>query len=361
MVARRFRQFFDDRVRDWREIRKTPDKLYDAYRGTANIVTFSEDFGTNLHHDRWPSFHVDGIPGSAAFDFQRAFALFERNADPDSTHRAPPARAENDRMSRQVRAGLLLLLASCGWIAGGDEGAKRAVARGAHRLDRSQLNQNTHHGHFFVRTLSPSDAPELFAEIDLICWRAKLQRRPRICVIAGHRAMNAYAFGGPDDAIITFTEGLLRGMTTQEVAAIFAHEIAHICNGDSFTMTWAANFQRAINDVSAEGLATSAAFGDSKPQSSLRWLLERAPALAELLMLSLSRFREIEADAFALVLTGDAKTFESALAKLERHHRAMHGIPESHIEDRLDAYLRSHPMTSERIGHLRASSPCGAR
>ncbi len=138
--------------------------------------------------------------------------------------------------------------------------------------------------------------------------------------------MNAYAFGGPDDAIITFTEGLLRGMTTQEVAAIFAHEIAHICNGDSFTMAWAASLQRAINEVSSAGLATGRALGAAKPQSSLRWLLERAPALA----------------------------------KLEQHHRALHGIPESHVEDRLDAYLRSHPMTSERIGHLRASSPCGA-
>ncbi|WP_414463484.1 zinc metalloprotease HtpX [Hyphomicrobium sp. DY-1] len=322
------------------------------------------DFGTFLRANRWPPFHVDGIPGSSAacgmVDISRAFAPCDRSGNPSAPFQPQSQRAENDRLSRHVRAGLLLLLASCGWIVGGDEGVRRAVARGTPCRNRGPEMQNAPRDHFAIRTLEPADAPELFAEIDRICWRAKLPQRPRICVLIGQRAMNAYAFGGPNDAIVTFTEGLLRGMTTKEVGAIFAHEIAHICNGDSATMSWAAQLQRAINDVAAAGLAPVHAFGAVKQQSSLQWVLTRAPAIAELLMLALSRFREIEADAFALELTGDAKTLETALAKLEHHHRALSGIPEGYIEDRLASYLRSHPVTSERIGHLRASPLYGA-
>ena len=322
-------------------------------------MAFLGDFGANLHEYGWPSFHGDGILGTTAacavFDVPRAFVPFDHHAGPARRH---AARAENERLSRQVRAGLLLLLASCGWIAGGEEGAKHAVARGAPLRNRVPVNQNTPHEHIDVRRLLPSDAPDLFAEIELICWRAKLRYRPQIYVLVGQSAMNAYALGGPDDAVVTFTEGLLRGMTTKEAAAIFAHEIAHICNGDGSTMAWAANLQQAINDVSTAGLASTCCA--AKPLSSLHWLLERAPAIAELLTLALSRFREIEADALALELTGDAKTLERALAKLEHHHRALHGIPATYVEDRLASYLRSHPVTSDRIGHLRASPLYGA-
>lgn len=243
---------------------------------------------------------------------------------------------------------------------GGDDGVRHAIARGTPPRGGGAQKQNAPRDHFAIRTLEPTEAPELFAAIDHICWRAKLSQRPRICVLVGQRAMNAYAFGDPSEPVVTFTEGLLRGMTTKEVAAIFAHEIAHICNGDSATMSWAAQLQRAINDVAAAGLAPAHAFGAIKQQSSLQWVLMRAPAIAELLMLALSRFREIEADAFALELTGDAKTLETALAKLEQHHRALTGIPDDYIEDRLASYLRSHPVTSERIGHLRASPLYGA-
>jgi heat shock protein HtpX len=210
-------------------------------------------------------------------------------------------------------------------------------------------------GHFTVGRLSPADSPALFSRIELICRRAKLRRPPEICVLVGEGAMNAYALGGPDDAIITFTEGLLRGMTTEEVAAIFAHEIAHICNDDGWTMTWASSLQRAINDVSAAAANSVTDFRAGAPQAPLLWLLQSAPAVAELLILALSRFRELEADALALELTADPKTLADALAKLERHHRATSRIPAGHTEHYLLSYLRSHPLTSERISHLRAS------
>ena len=166
--------------------------------------------------------------------------------------------------------------------------------------------------------------------------------------------MNAYAQGTPDDAVITVTEGLLRGMTTKEAAAILAHEIAHVCNDDGWTMNWAASLQRSINRVSADGLNLAASCRAAAPQSPLFWLLKSAPAIAELLFLALSRFRELEADALALELTGDRKTLIGALAKLEYHHRAISGVPAGATEGQLSSYLRSHPLTAERISRLHA-------
>ncbi|MBS0252926.1 MAG: M48 family metalloprotease [Proteobacteria bacterium] len=120
------------------------------------------------------------------------------------------------------------------------------------------------------------------------------------------------------------------------------------------TISWATQLRYAVNDVAATGLASAHTTGAAKHQFSLQWVLMRAPAIAELLMLALSRLREIEADAFALELTGDAKTLETALSKLEHHHRAMSGIPEDCIEDRLDSYLCS-------PGHQRMHRPPACR
>ncbi len=337
----------------------------------------SAGLGTGLHYQQPPPFRTDGILGgiedllplSAIRWADEVFWLCAAFDPPlvsaSGRHREPfPARQHkqqldgNNHRSRQITAGLLLLLASCGWVLGGEEGIGLAIARAAPLPGRASINRNTGHGHFPLRRLSPAEAPELFQQVELMCRRAKLRRLPEICVLVGQEAMNAYALGGPDDAIITLTEGLLRGMTMEEAAAICAHEIAHVYNDDGSTMTWAADLQRAINDVSAAGL-NSAAFCPSITQSSLFWLLRSAPALAELLVLALSRSRELEADALALELTGDPKTLAGALSKLERHHRAINRVPAGYTDDYLSSYLRSHPLTSERIGRLRASSMYG--
>jgi heat shock protein HtpX len=330
------------------------------------------DLCASLYYFQPPPFQIDGILGaaeslslppaarsasawvSAVFDGPQVFAHPDHQSGPLLALQRQRYRAENDHCSRQVTTGLLLLLASCGWIVGGAEGAKRAIARGVPLCNRTPINGNAMLGPFTVRRLSPPEAPALFNEIELICRRAKLRRQPEIRVLTGQAAMNAYAQGTPDDAVVTVTEGLLRGMTTKEAAAILAHEIAHVCNDDGWTMNWAASLQRAINGVSADGLNSAAGCCAAVAQSSPFWLLKSAPAIAELLFLALSRFRELEADALALELTGDRKTLIGALAKLEYHHRAISGVPAGATEDRLSSYLRSHPLTAERICHIHA-------
>ena len=165
--------------------------------------------------------------------------------------------------------------------------------------------------------------------------------------------MNAYALGTPENAAIILTEGLLRGMTREEIAGILAHEVAHIRNNDIWTMSWAAALHRSIEWTSLAGLALlRAQHGGRAVSRPLAALLRAAPSIAQLLRLALSRTRELDADATALELTGDWQALIAALGKLERHHS---GFPIPFTAAREEGpmrLLRSHPATSERVGAL---------
>src|SRR5690606_32188929 len=60
--------------------------------------------------------------------------------------------------------------------------------------------------------------------------------RPEVAIYDG--APNAFATGAfKNDALVAVSTGLLEGMTEEEVAAVLAHEVAHIANGDMVTLT----------------------------------------------------------------------------------------------------------------------------
>lgn len=141
------------------------------------------------------------------------------------------------------------------------------------------------------------------------------------------------------------TEGLLRGMSLDEIAGILAHEVAHIRNNDAWTMAWAAALHRAITLTSLIGLAPAGYH--SAPFAKL---LASAPVISELLCRALSRVRELDADAAALDFTDNSQAFVAALNKLERHHAGPQ--PMAVHEDDVIRLLRSHPPTSERVSTL---------
>jgi heat shock protein HtpX len=263
-------------------------------------------------------------------------------------------RASNQRNSGQVIAGMVLLLALCGWINGGEDGARRAVAEGTPAPDEAALSPEAMQRRFGARLLQPREMPALFDMLTGICRRAHLTRLPNLYYVADSDSMNAYALGGPDGSAITVTEGLLRGMTSGEIAAILAHEVAHIRNNDGWAMSWAAALQRAVALTSVAGLTTlqrqpNGAVMSARP---LALLLSVASAIAQLLCLALSRVRELDADALALELIDDPQALVAALHKLERHHTARHVAAMAARDDTVIRFLRSHPATCERVGIL---------
>jgi len=260
--------------------------------------------------------------------------------------------ADQTANSALAIAAMTLLLAICGWIVGGTEGVRRALAGSAPRPDGSAISRETMHRWFGARLLSPAELPELFNILAEVCSRAGLFRMPDLYCVAAPRDMNAYALGNPDGAAIVLTEGLLRGMTRGEIGGILAHEVAHIRNNDAWTMSWAAALHRAIEWTSLTGLAVLRAQDGGADRRPFAALLSAAPTLGRLLGLALSRTRELDADATALELTGDSRALIAALDRLERHHA---GLPVLFLAARDDdpmRLLRSHPATSERVGAL---------
>ena len=274
--------------------------------------------------------------------------------DQEPSHfRRPAHQAANHRSSALAIAAMTVLLAVCGWIVGGTEGVHRALAGSAPRPNGPAISREAMFRWFGARLLRPADLPELFNILIDVCSRAHLSRLPDIYCLPAPGDMNAYALGGPADAAIVLTEGLLRRMTRDEIAGILAHEVAHIRNNDAWTMGWAAALHRSIEWTSLAGLALSRAqHGGVALSRPLAELLRAAPSIAQLLRLALSRTRELDADATALELTGDSQALIAALDKLERHHAGFPAQPVAAFEEGSIRLLRSHPATSERVGAL---------
>jgi heat shock protein HtpX len=263
----------------------------------------------------------------------------------------------NHRSSAWAIAGMVLLLAACGWIVGGEEGARAAVSGGMPRSNGLAISQEAMHRWFGARALRPVEMPGLFHVLADVCRRARLSRLPDLYYLAAPGSMNAYALGDPDGSAIVLTEGLLRGMTLGEIAGILAHEVAHISSNDAWAMNWAAALHRAIEWTSLTGLAVLRA-QDAPGRQPLAALLAAAPAIGRLLCLALSRFRELDADATALELTEDSHGLVAALDKLERYHTGAPVLPIVAREDGPTRFLRSHPATSERVGTLLSLAHC---
>ena len=63
---------------------------------------------------------------------------------------------------------------------------------------------------------------------------------------------NAFATGrNPENAAVAATTGLIRMLTPEELAGVMAHELAHIKNRDTLTMTVTATIAGAISMLEA--------------------------------------------------------------------------------------------------------------
>jgi len=239
----------------------------------------------------------------------------------------------HSRQSEHIKAGLAGLLLLCASQSNG--GGKAAAQIWRAMQTASQRPREALRG-FGARPLHVVEAPTLYAILLVICRRAGLRRVPELYLLP-FSGMNAYALGNPDNACISVTGDLLRGLSREEIAGIFAHEVAHILHCDGDAMNWAAMVQQAITDLAS--------------RSNSR-LLAHAPLLARLLTSALSRVRELAADLRALDLIEHPGALVDALCKLEVFHTGRAPSPRPlGVWPRANA-LNSHPETWERIARL---------
>ena len=267
------------------------------------------------------------------------------------------------------RTGLLLaaltgLFLAVGWLIGGGSGMVVAflIALAMNVLaywnaDRMVLAMYRAH------PVDPASAPALHAIVEELARRAEMPM-PRIYLIESDQP-NAFATGrNPRNAAIAATTGLLRLLSREELTGVLAHELAHVKNRDTLTMTVAATIAGAIGMIANFAYFFGAGGSREQPLGPIGVLMVAilAPITATLVQLAVSRTREYDADREGAELSGRPLWLASALAKIEAGAR---GIPNPRAEANpatahlfivnplhgrgVDSLFATHPSTANRI------------
>jgi len=209
--------------------------------------------------------------------------------------------------------------------------------------------------------LSPYTAPGLYRLVGSLARRAGLPAVPALYRV--RTAMpNAAAVGDAGDGGLAVTDGLLELLGPRELAAVLAHEIAHLASGDSELMRLTEALGRVTHAVTSTGIALAVVLLLTVPEAPISLLglaiLVAAPTVVHVIGLALSRGRELAADESAVALTGDPLALAAALMQIERASRwTLRRLFGELSGVRLPAPLSSHPATAERVRRLQALTP----
>lgn len=173
-----------------------------------------------------------------------------------------------------------------------------------------------------------STAPEekqLYHVVEELTVAASMRYVPRVFVIEADY-MNAFASGYSEkSAMVAITRGLLNKLNRNELQAVMAHELSHIQHHD-IKLTLMASVLTNIILVAVDIVFYSMLMGKNNKVDGrllavvilLRYLL---PLVTVLLILYLSRTRELMADAGCVQLMRDNQALASALLKIHHDHK----------------------------------------
>ena len=211
-----------------------------------------------------------------------------------------------------------------------------------------------------------SQVPELYEMVDILSRKAGIPT-PAVYVIQTDQP-NAFATGrNPQNAAVAVSTGLVQQLETREVAAVVAHELAHIRSRDTLTMTITATFAGAISALAQFGLFFGGGNNRDNPLGGFGALLMvfLAPVAAMIVQMAVSRTREYEADKDGAEISGDPLALASALAKIATLSGRQVNIPAernpamAHMYiinplsgQRMDNLFSTHPDTGNRIAQL---------
>ena len=271
-----------------------------------------------------------------------------------------------------VRTGVLLavmtaLFMGIGYLLGGQSGMLIAfVIAAAMNLfnywnsDKMLLRMHN------AAEVDERNAPELYEVVRRLAEAADLPM-PAVYIINTPQP-NAFATGrNPENAAVAVSVGLLDTLSLEEVAGVMAHELAHIQNRDTLTMTITATLAGAISMLANFAMF----FGGNRDRGvgllgSLA-LMIAAPFAAGLVQMAISRTREYAADRRGAEICGNPIWLASALEKIayqakripnnaaERNPATAHMFIINPLGDfARDNLFSTHPDTENRIAALEA-------
>jgi heat shock protein HtpX len=211
-----------------------------------------------------------------------------------------------------------------------------------------------------------ANAPEFHAIIRALSERAGLPM-PRVYLIKSDQP-NAFATGrNPQNAAVAASTGLLEQLTKEEVAGVMAHELAHIENRDTLTMTITATLAGAISMLGNFAFFFGGNRSSNNPLGGFGTLFAMivAPLAAMVVQMAVSRTREYSADRRGAEITGNPLWLASALKKIAAaakqipNYRAERFPASAHmfIINPLfglgaDSLFSTHPATESRVAAL---------
>jgi heat shock protein HtpX len=222
-----------------------------------------------------------------------------------------------------------------------------------------------------AQSVSREEAPELYEIVERLSRKAGLPM-PKVAILPQDQP-NAFATGrSPGHAVVAATRGILQLLTPEELAAVIAHELAHVKHRDMLIGTVAATLAGALSIVARSALWFGGGRnrdGGGNPLGLVAIIL--APIAAVLIQLAISRSREFHADATGARIAGQPWGLAKALEKLEVVSKAvpMHATPATahlFIVNPLTGggwmtLFMTHPPVSERVARLRALAGFQAR
>jgi heat shock protein HtpX len=217
-----------------------------------------------------------------------------------------------------------------------------------------------------AREVDATSAPEFHTIVSELARKADLPM-PRV-YIADNPQPNAFATGrNPQNAAVCATTGLLNSLSRDEIAGVMAHELAHVKNRDTLTMTVTATIAGAISMLANFAFF----FGGNRNNNNsfgivgILVAMIVAPLAAMLVQMAISRTREYAADRAGAEISGNPAALASALERIA--HEAAH-IPNEVAErnpataplfiinplsgKRMDNLFSTHPATANRVAAL---------
>jgi heat shock protein HtpX len=266
-------------------------------------------------------------------------------------------------------AAMTALFMGVGFLIGGTGGMMIAfvIAAGTNlfsywNADKMVLSMN------HAVEVDAKNAPEFYAIVEALAKQAGLPM-PKTYLIDNPQP-NAFATGrNPENAAVAASTGLLERLSHEEVAAVMAHELAHIQHRDTLTMTIVATLAGAISMLGNFAFFFGGSRDNNNPFGFVGVLVAMlvAPFAAMIVQMAVSRTREYEADRRGAEIVGNPLWLASALDKIARgaerirNPDAERNPATAHLfiinplhGERMDSLFSTHPNTDNRIAALQA-------
>lgn len=274
----------------------------------------------------------------------------------------------NYMKTAMLLAAMTALFCGVGFMLGGQQGMMTAflIALGMNFFswwfsDKMVLSM------YGAKQVTSGDVYDITAEL---AQNAQLPM-PKVYVIDSAQP-NAFATGrNPSNGAVAVTRGIMEILSRRELRGVIAHELAHIKNRDTLTMTITATIAGALGMLTNFFMFFGHSNNRDRPVHPLLGIVVMilAPLAASLVQFAISRTREYAADHSGAEISNDPEALASALEKIQYaaqrvdNHIAEQNPATAHMfiinplhMRAVDNLFSTHPNTANRVSRLRQMS-----